>query len=203
MKKHAGLDPNLLERVKQYALERLAHELSPGLVYHSLQHTRDEVVPAAERLADDEGVWGEARDLLIAAAWLHDMGYVKQPVYHELISARIALEVLPGMGFTEEQTDIIRWIILATALPQSPRNLVEQVMADADLDILGSDHFLARNKNLREELEFLGRRFSDDEWYVNQVKFLEEHHYFTASAMRLRNAGKAENIARLRSLLGR
>ena len=33
------------ERAKQYALGRLAGELSPHLAYHSLRHTRDDVLP--------------------------------------------------------------------------------------------------------------------------------------------------------------
>ena len=57
-----------IEKVKQYILERLAHELSPALYYHSIAHTRDDVVPAAERLAVMEGVAGEDLLLVLTAA---------------------------------------------------------------------------------------------------------------------------------------
>ena len=48
------------EQAKAYALGRLAGELSPHLTYHSLRHTRDDVLPAAVRLARATGVDGDA-----------------------------------------------------------------------------------------------------------------------------------------------
>ena len=39
------------ERAKYYAFERLRHELPPSMHYHSLAHTCEDVLPAAERLA--------------------------------------------------------------------------------------------------------------------------------------------------------
>ena len=39
------------ERAKHYAFERLEHNLPPNLMYHSPAHTREDVLPAAERLA--------------------------------------------------------------------------------------------------------------------------------------------------------
>lgn len=39
------------ERTKEYILARLSKELAPDLTYHGVHHTRDDVLPAAERLA--------------------------------------------------------------------------------------------------------------------------------------------------------
>ncbi len=47
------------EAARAYALQRLEIELDSQLVYHSFGHTWDEVVPAAERLAEMEEVDGE------------------------------------------------------------------------------------------------------------------------------------------------
>jgi len=52
------------ERARAYALGRLERELPPALCYHSLNHTRDDVVVAIDRLAAAEGVTGEALLLL-------------------------------------------------------------------------------------------------------------------------------------------
>jgi uncharacterized protein len=117
------MDAQRFEQAKQYVLHRLERELSPNLLYHGIRHTRDDVVPAAERLANMEGIHGEALFLLLTAAWFHDVGFDEQPRYHELIGARIAMQVLPGFGYTDEQVEIVRWAIMATALPQSPQNL--------------------------------------------------------------------------------
>jgi len=189
------------QHAKQYALHRLERELSPNLLYHGIKHTRDEVLPAVERLASMEGVQGDSLLLLLTAAWFHDLGFVEQPQYHELISARIAVQVLPGFGYTSEHVEIVRWAILATILPQDPQNFLEQILTDADLDILGYDDFMFRNGELRRELAFFGKEYTDREWYSRQLKFLELHTYFTASARTLRNAEKLKNIRKLRNRL--
>lgn len=41
-------------------------------------------------------------------AWFHDPGYVEQVMYNELISARLAVQLLPSFGFTEKQIEIIQ-----------------------------------------------------------------------------------------------
>ena len=188
-------------RARGYAEKRLEGELSTHLLYHGPAHTREEVVPAAERLAGMEGVHGESLHLLLTAAWFHDLGYVEQAVHHELISARMAVEVLPSFGYTEDQVETVRWAILATALPQSPGNLLEEILVDADMYVLGGENFMQRNHDLRRELAFLGKTFTDEQWYGGQLKFVERHTYFTASARSLRDAPKAQNIVRLSRVL--
>ena len=195
------MNPHLFEQARRYALDRLEHELSPALLYHGIAHTRDEVVPAVERLAGLEDIRGETLDLLLIAAWFHDIGFVEQATHHELIGARIALQALPSFGYRESEVEVVRWAILATALPQSPRNLLEKILADADLDVLGREDFMPRNQALRAELALLGKAFTDEEWYTRQLKFVEEHRYFTAAARSSRNAQKTLNIAVLKNRL--
>lgn len=190
-----------LEQAIRYAQHRLEHDLDPHFVYHGIGHTRDEVVPAVETLANLEGI-GETRLLLLrTAAWYHDLGYIENPVHHELIGARIAGQVLPSFGYSTKDVDVVRWAILATALPQSPRNLLEQILTDADLDVLGQTDFMKRNNDLRLELNFLGRQFTDEQWYNQQLKFIEGHQYFTAAAHQLRDAQKSINIRELKKAI--
>jgi uncharacterized protein len=195
------MNPHYFEQARQYALQRLERELSPNLLYHGIAHTRDDVVPAVERLAGMEGIQVGSLSLLLTAAWYHDLGFVEQPQYHELISARIAVQVLPGFGYTDGQVEIVRWAILATALPQAPQSLLERILADADLDVLGRDDFMVFNGVLRREFSFYDRAFTDLDWYSGQVKFVESHTYFTESARALRNAGQSKNLADLKRKL--
>ena len=185
-------------QAKQYALQRLEQELPRGLYYHGINHTRYDVVPAVERLAEMEGVRDEARLLLLTGAWFHDLGFVEQALHHELIGARIAMQVLPTFGYTNIEAEVVRWIILATALPQSPNTLEEQIMADADLDVLGREDFMPRNEALRKELALAGKTFTDLEWLRSQLKFVESHNYFTEAARKLRGDRKRLNIAELK-----
>jgi hypothetical protein len=92
-------------------------------------------------------------------------------------------------------------MIMATKLPQSPTSLLEEIMADADLDVLGREDFLIRNTKLREELAVTGKPVTDEHWYRAQIGFMKRHRYFTQAAVRLRRTKKKENIEVLASKL--
>ena len=195
------MNSHTFEQARRYAIHRLEHELSPALLYHGIAHTQDEVVPAVERLASMEGIQGESLSLLLTAAWFHDIGFVEQATHHEMIGARMALQVLPSFGYSDTEVEIVRWAILATALPQLPTSRLEEILADGDLDVLGREDFMQRNKDLRGELALLGKEFTDEEWYTRQLQFVAEHKYFTASARSSRNTQKSLNITELKLTL--
>jgi len=195
------MNPPDFEQAKHYALERLARELPPSLFYHSVIHTRDEVVPAVEQLAAVEGITGEALLLLQTAAYFHDIGFIECYTGHEAAGVRIAAAALPRFGYAPAHLAVIGEIILTTRLPQSPRTRLEEIMADADLDLLGREAFWTRNYDLRAELAALGRQTTDDAWLRGQLKFIQSHRYFTAAARALRDAGKQKNAQALRTRL--
>ena len=181
-----------------YAFRRLQSELSPKLTYHNYWHTKEDVVPGCRRIADLMGVEEKERALLTVSAAYHDIGFVKSNQDHELIGAKIASQVLPGFGFSEREIALVSRMILATRLPQSPQNLLEEILADADLDILGRRDFLARNVWLWQELVNCGHEIDLKQWYKAQLLFLEKHTYFTSAAKQLRDTGKQKNIAALK-----
>jgi uncharacterized protein len=185
----------------RYAFELLERELPAFLTYHSLAHTVNEVLPAAERLAALEGIRGEELILLRTAAAYHDVGYVERHDDHEAASITILQEVLPAYGYTPEQLAVIRSIVMATRLPQQPRTLIEEILADADLDGLGRDDFFRRNEDLRAELAVVFGPVTDEKWYAAQVEFMVAHHYWTPSERALRDAAKSANLAAVIRLL--
>ena len=189
------------ETARQYAVTRLQRELSPLITYHSAAHTLNEVAPAADRFATLEGVTGEDLLLLRTAALYHDIGYVEQHQHHEDGSVRIVTAVLPGFGYEPAQLKVIVGIIRATELPQQPQTVLEQILADADLSILGQSDYLPRNAALREELAAFGLSMTDRQWYDNQLKFIRDHRYFTESARRQCDAQKQINVAAMAALL--
>lgn len=195
------MDQQSFEKAKQYALDRLTWELSPGLSYHSLKHTLLEVIPAIETIAAGEGVRGEDLLLLYTAAWFHDLGFIEVRTGHEAVAAHLAKTVLPGFGYTADQIQLISNIIQATVIPQNPTTLLEKIMADADLDVLGRDIFWERNADLRQEFAFFGTILSDTIWYTDQLRFLETHTYHTPTARKLRDTGRQKNITLLKKAL--
>ena len=189
--------PNI-EVVKGDMMSLLDRELSMGLCYHNKRHTID-VYESAKRYAELEEIPPSETDCLLAAALFHDAGFTAQYEDNESVGAEIARAMLPKYGYLQQNIDIIAGIILSTKMPQNPQTLLQRVLCDADLDHLGSDDFLEKGDLLRREWEiFLGKKYSDKEWYRFQLRFLEEHKYFTNSARKLRGRGVLNNIRKLK-----
>jgi len=187
-------------RAREYILGRMEKELSPDLLYHKLEHSLD-VLQAVERLASAENICGRDLELLKTAALFHDSGFICQYACNEPVGCEIARQSLPEFGYTGGDIEKICGMILATAIPQSPKNLLEQILCDADLDYLGRDDFEAIAETLRRELKLHGREFTDKDWIAFQLDFLKAHEYFTKSARKTRNAEKKENVERLNKSL--
>lgn len=185
-----------------HALHRLRDELPAALIYHSPWHTEGDVMPAADRLARDEGVDEAARRLLAVAAAYHDIGYIEKAEGHELIGLRVVAETLPRFGFDPPRIERIQGLILATRLPQRPNDRLEEILADADLDGLGREDFAERSEALRREMAVLGESVAPEEWARRQLEFLRAHRYFTAVARARRDEGRQRNIALLEARCG-
>jgi uncharacterized membrane-anchored protein YitT (DUF2179 family) len=166
-------------------LEKLRNELPDYLLYHNLNHTLD-VCQRAEQLALEEGISEEETRLLLVAAAYHDCGYLQQIEDHEEVSAAIAVEELPAFGYSTDEIAVISSLILATKLPQTAKNLLQQIICDADLDYLGRDDFFTLGQGLFFEMRHKGVVQDEEEWDKMQIHFLENHHYFTASAIKER-----------------
>lgn len=184
-----------------YALERLRAELPPHLGYHNVEHTEEDVLPAAVRLARLSHLAEADVRLLEVAAAFHDVGQINLNLGHELIGIETVSKVLPGFGFGPEEIDRIAAMILATRLPQTPLNEEQAILADADLDSLGREDFFATSQALWHERAALGMVIPWPTWLENQLKFLRSHRYFTPAARALRQEGKQKNIELLERLI--
>jgi predicted metal-dependent HD superfamily phosphohydrolase len=152
-------------------------------------------------LAKLEGIEGEDLTLLLTAVLFHDSGFLRQQKEHERISCEIATEYLPAYGYSPEQVKRICGMIMATKIPQTPHNKLEELICDADLDYLGRDDFFKIGNGLFEELCMYGIISSEDEWNQLQIRFLEKHTYFTESAKKLRKPKKDEYIKMVKAKL--
>lgn len=184
-----------------YALQELQDNLPTNLTYHTYRHTAEDVMPAATRLARHTGLPPMGIHLLEVAAAFHDLGFLFKVEGHEEESVRIVGEQLPHFGFVPVQISHIQQTIMATKLPQSPQDLAGQLLADADLDLLGREDFWSLSDLLQDETSRLGSPTTSREWHEKQLAFLTEHRYFTAAAARLRNKQKAKNVEKLRQLV--
>jgi len=90
---------------------------------------------------------------------------------------------------------------MATKLPQSPHNHLEEIICDADLDYLGRDDFFAISDRLYEEFLSEGKVQNYDDWNKKQIAFFENHRYFTPTSQTFRNEKKHSNLNIVRSKL--
>jgi len=180
-------------KTEHHVMGILQKNLSPTLYYHSINHTKD-VVKSVERIALLEGVTDEGLFLLKTAAIFHDAGFIDQYDHNEAMGARMAQEILPKYGYTEQHVKTIVELIHATEIPHKPINKLQEIICDADLDYLGRSDFEQIADNLRKELTEMGKIKSRKEWDTIQVNFLKQHQYFTTTAIESRQKKKQENL---------
>jgi len=189
-------------KAERHIMRVLEKGLSEKLHYHSIEHTRD-VVKAVERIALMEGVTDEGLFLLKSAATYHDAGFVEEYDKNEPIGARLAEEILPKYGYTDQHIQTIKDLIYVTQIPHDPKNKLEEIMCDADLDYLGRDDFHEIADKLRRELREHGKISSDRKWDEIQVMFLEQHKYFTETSKKTRQDKKNKNVEEVKARLDR
>jgi hypothetical protein len=187
---------SVIEEVRKNVCEKLKG-LDPHLTYHDLKHTLD-VVKQSKRIALEEGIDNE-RDLLLleVAAFYHDTGFLRTYANHEEAGCKLFLEDAANYQFTEEDTQTVVGLIMATKIPQSPKTGLEKIICDADLDYLGRDDFFEIGDTLRKEFLHFHIVATDKEWEALQLKFLTAHKYFTNDSKKRREPHKQLHLQKL------
>lgn len=187
--------------VKTFLLDKLSKGLDSNLFYHDLNHTLD-VLHSAERLMDAENIDEEDQVLVKTACLLHDSGMLKTYIGHEEASCEMAAELLPGFGYNQAAIGAIQKMIMTTKLPQSASSKLEQIICDADLDYLGRQDFFMISHRLKFEWDIHHfKKTTLTQWYQLQVSFLNNHTYFSQSAIETREATKQQNLQEIMELL--
>ena len=106
----------------------------------------------------------------------------------------MAKEMLPAFGLNTKQIELLRGMILATRIPQSPVNILDKILCDADLDYLGREDFYEIGARLLEELKAQGVVETEREWNLVQKTFLESHRYHTPFSKENREGRKLQHI---------
>jgi len=177
----------------------LLKELPLYYTYHSIEHFRD-VVKQVERIAKKEKIDKAGILDIKLAAWLHDVGYIWGPLDHEEKSVEYAKVILNEMKFPKSKISLITGMIMATKMPQSPKNHFEQIICDADLDYLGRNDFEDISSNLLKELE-INQKITNFNWLKIQEKFLKSHSYFTLTSLKSREKNKQKRLTNIQDLL--
>jgi predicted metal-dependent HD superfamily phosphohydrolase len=185
---------DILAKTINFAEDKLSNNVSNDLHYHNLAHTQ-EVVKAALEIGKASGLGDRELEILQVAAWFHDSGFTKGCDDHENESIKIASEFLKLHKADKSYINEVVGCIEATKMPQTPHNLLQEVICDADLYHLSTDVYFEKCKLLRKEWEInRDEPFSEMEWLQNNVKFLKSQEYFTPYALEKLKPGLEKNL---------
>lgn len=191
----------LQEDVAQHVNHYFQTHNDPRLVYHNLAHT-EEVVNAAQQIANHYQLSDEDFFVVTVAAYFHDTGYFEDALNHEAKGAELADNFLSKHQVSQQLRDGVKSAILATKIPQQPTNEIDKILCDADLFHLGLPDFRKKGKLMHKEVELIYKKdISKTEWRQKDIQFMESHHYHTDYANLLLSDQKQANIAKLKSKL--
>jgi predicted metal-dependent HD superfamily phosphohydrolase len=187
----------LLSTVEEYIIQFFEDNISSRFVFHDLDHTQS-VVESVIEIGEGYELTEEDLQLLQLAAWFHDLGYDQGAKQHEDRSMQYARAFLEEHQYPEEAIRKIEGCIQATRVPQSPKNLLEEILCDADLSHLGKSSYWTRTGKIRQELIMTKNIIrSEQEWVEFELNFMLQHRYHTPVASRLYNEGKSKHIRQL------
>ncbi|MCF6347303.1 MAG: DUF5706 domain-containing protein [Flavobacteriaceae bacterium] len=186
------------QKAEDYAVSQLTKNLPNTFIYHNLNHTR-RVVKRVKELIEGEKISAKDAQILEIAAWLHDVGYVKNNEDHEQHGAKMARAFLEAEKIAETTIDKIEKCILATTKTIEPTNKLEKILVDADYAHIGNKGFLEVSELLREEWGQQNlKTFTDIEWIQENIDFLtKKHQFYTDHALTNWQPVKDKNLAQL------
>ncbi|MCZ6694786.1 MAG: DUF5706 domain-containing protein [Bacteroidetes bacterium] len=179
----------------------LTNQLPENITYHSADHTND-VVKAALEICNKSEFSEENMEILELAALFHDLGFTEAIDNHEDCSARLALDFFNENSFDNNKSARVVGCIMATKMPQSPKNIVEEALCDADLLHLATDKYFEKAKLLHGEMEIVkGTKITEKEWMEMNRSFIKSHEFFTPYARENYGPKQNENLKKVEKKL--
>tara|TARA_R110000737_G_scaffold224562_1_gene239557 strand:+ start:154 stop:1365 length:1212 start_codon:yes stop_codon:yes gene_type:complete len=189
---------SIVSKAEVFATDKLTGHINPNYLYHNLRHTQ-RVVDSTKELIEGEHIQNNESELLLVAAWFHDLGYTITYHNHEEHSCKLAKDFLTENNYPTPFIEQVCSLIMATKKNYSPANELEKIMRDADSSHFHIKNFMATTELLREELSLLGIQSNTPvDWREENIKLLRtKHRFYTDYAIRTWQKGKDKNIKRL------
>ncbi|RMG87501.1 MAG: HD domain-containing protein [Bacteroidetes bacterium] len=189
---------DLLVKVKKHMAAFFSQRIGAEYVFHDWHHTLN-VVEAVHEIGQQLNLPQDDLEVLEIAAWFHDSGYDQGPEGHEERGCSYAESFLSHHNYPHHKIAKVKRLIMATKTPHSPKDLLEEVICDADLSHLGKKSYWDRCGRIRQEL-LMTRSIimSEQEWVDFELDFMRKHQYFTTVAETLYAPRKMKHIKQLR-----
>jgi len=188
----------LVSKAEVFATDKLTRDIDPKFLYHNLRHTQ-RVVDSTKELIEGEHISHTDSELLLVAAWFHDLGFTVSYDNHEENSCQLAKDFLVQHNSPDSFIDNVCSLIMATKKNYEPKNELEKIIRDADSSHFHVKNFMATTELLREELSLVEKQHSTSaDWREENITLLRtKHRFYTDYAINNWQKGKDKNIKRL------
>lgn len=176
-------------KLKRIVLNKLENGLPKHLTYHNLDHVLD-VLDVCNQYIKRNKIKGDDAYLLRIGAIVHDMGFLKSNINHEEEGAEMAAGIMSSLGMEPKHIEIVKGLILATKIPQSPKTELQKIICDSDLDYLGRNDYVEISNRLYLEFKATNVIKTDEDWKNLQISFLTKHDFHTPFAKKYRSPKK-------------
>lgn len=183
-------------KLRKVAFNLLSSQLSDKLTYHGIDHTMDVLKRVNFYIRHYEIGHHEAQLLRIGALF-HDIGFTQTYQEHEAKGVEILKSYMDEFGCQHSDFIILKGIIMATKIPQSPHHLLEHIICDADLDYLGRGRYYEIGETLYKEWRAFDLIKNRAAWNTAQINFLKHHSYYTDYAREKLQPKKERRIKEL------
>ena len=193
------MDNSLYKKIEHYVRGLYETLEDETLAFHNLKHTEN-VVDRTKEIAGHYHVNEKEMLTLYTSAWFHDTGYLfTEPEKHEEMSAEVMRKFMLEHTNDTELIKEIEACIMATKSPRDPKNLLQQILCDADTYNLGTKEFKTTNKRVREENRMKYGDSDKVDFARNTLAMLEQHQYYTTYCKDLLTATKELNMKKLKN----
>lgn len=197
-KTYSDLD---LAKVKFFVEELFQTGLPETMYFHNFNHTLI-VLDAVMEIGLSVGLSNSDLKILAFAAMFHDTGYTKKYMGHEELSISIAENFLTKTDLDSKSILKVKDCIFATKYPQFPRDVLEQIICDADFYHFSMSEYQQYAKALKEEWQqHIGLIYSEEQWNRLNLEMLQNHKYFTDYAKQNWQGKKDQNIKNIQKAL--
>ncbi|PIQ16367.1 MAG: HD family phosphohydrolase [Flavobacteriales bacterium CG18_big_fil_WC_8_21_14_2_50_32_9] len=167
---------------EDYVFDLFKKSTNSKLIYHNFKHTSN-VVKNVHEIGTAEKLTEEELEIVLLAAWFHDVGYITSCDNHEELSAKLASDFLMNQKYDTQKIGVIKNCILATKLKTEPNNHLEEIICDADTKNVGSNSYYEHSFLLRTECECVKHIILEEqEWLEKEIEFLNRHKFYTKYA---------------------
>ena len=181
------------KKLSERIFRDLSEKLNPNYFYHDLSHTK-RVINSALKIGSNYNLKNENLTILLTASLMHDYGFIESHIDHEEIGVKLSSKILLDYDYSEKKIQLINKLILVTKPLAVPKDNLESIMRDSDLEYLGSKDFESISEKLKEEWIKFSIVKSDEEFYKKQLEFLSNHKFCTDFMKKNGNINKEKNI---------